>query len=91
VDPVTLRGGDADRNAAVARSVFAGDDGPVRDAVLLNAAAALAALDVTSGSIEDRLREGMRRAAEAVDGGAADEVLRRWVETSRRLAGRAAS
>ncbi|HEV2451353.1 MAG TPA: anthranilate phosphoribosyltransferase, partial [Streptosporangiaceae bacterium] len=39
--PADLRGGDPEHNAAVARSVLNGDEGPVRDIVLLNAAAAL--------------------------------------------------
>jgi anthranilate phosphoribosyltransferase len=83
-----LRGGDAAYNAAVARRTLAGEDGPVRDAVLLNAAAALVAL---AGPEPDRLEEqfvaGLRRAGEAVDSGAVIEVLDRWVATTRKLAG----
>ncbi|HEY5117333.1 MAG TPA: anthranilate phosphoribosyltransferase, partial [Nakamurella sp.] len=42
VEPAALRGGDVEANVAVARAVFAGERGPVRDAVVLNAAAGLA-------------------------------------------------
>jgi anthranilate phosphoribosyltransferase len=88
VRPEDLRGGDAARNAAVARAVFGGETGPVRDIVLLNAAAALAA-DQGVGRPEDLPRvmaEGLARAAEAVDSGAAAALLDRWVTVSRRMA-----
>jgi anthranilate phosphoribosyltransferase len=83
-----LRGGDAAHNAAVARSVLSGDAGPVRDIVLLNASAALAA-DTGVRRPEDLSRvlsEGLARAAEAIDSGAAEALLDRWVQASRRLA-----
>jgi anthranilate phosphoribosyltransferase len=86
--PQDLRGGDAAHNAAVVRSVLGGDAGPVRDIVLLNAAAALAA-DAGVGQPEDLLRVlsgGLARAAEAIDSGAAGALLDRWVKASRRLA-----
>jgi anthranilate phosphoribosyltransferase len=84
--PEALRGGDAPFNAAVARAFLAGAPGPVRDAVLLNAAAALAALDTAGGSLVDRLSRGLARGAEAVDSGAAAAALERWVATSQSLA-----
>jgi anthranilate phosphoribosyltransferase len=76
-----LRGGDATFNAKVVRSVLAGEPGPVRDTVLLNAAAALVAADAEPGaaSLEERLVAGLARAATSVDSGAAAEVLDRWV------------
>jgi anthranilate phosphoribosyltransferase len=75
-----LRGGDAARNARVAREVLDGVAGPVRDAVLLNAAAALVATGVGGqGSLVDRLATGLRSAAEAVDSGAAAATLTKWV------------
>jgi anthranilate phosphoribosyltransferase len=80
-----LRGGDAAHNADVARRVLAGEHGPVRDAVVLNAAAALAAYDGSDAPLADRLRAGMSRAAAAVDDGAAAAVLDRWVEVSQGL------
>jgi len=72
-----LRGADSVYNAAVARRVLAGETGPVRDAVLLNAAAALAAHK--GGDLVSGLREGLKAAAEAVDSGAAATILSRWV------------
>ena len=83
-----LRGGDANHNAAVARAVLAGEHGPVRDIVLLNAAAALAATAGVAGpdAVVPALAEGYARAAEAVDSGAASTLLDRWIAVSRRLA-----
>jgi anthranilate phosphoribosyltransferase len=83
-----LRGGDAAQNAAVVRAVLAGQPGPVRDIVLLNAAAALAAAAGVDGpgAVVPALADGYARAAEAVDSGAASALLDRWVEVSRRLA-----
>ena len=80
-----LRGGDARVNAAVARSLLAGDQGPVRDAVLLNAAAGLAAHAATTEALEERLRAGFAQAAAALDNGAAATTLARWVEVSQLL------
>ena len=81
-----LRGGDAAFNATVARAFLAGERGPVRDAVLLNAAAALASLTPSAAPVEARLAAELAGAAEAVDSGAAAAALDRWVETSGRLA-----
>ncbi|WP_318241955.1 anthranilate phosphoribosyltransferase [Arthrobacter gallicola] len=78
-----LRGGNAAANAAVVLNVLAGDKGPVRDAVLLNAAAALVALDSTAeGSLPDRLSAALRRAEESVDSGRARAALDKWVEVT---------
>jgi anthranilate phosphoribosyltransferase len=85
-DADALRGGDPAHNAAVTRRFLAGEGGPVRDAVLLNAAAALVALEPTNGPLADRLRPALDRAAESVDSGAAARALSSWVETSRALA-----
>jgi len=88
-EPDALRGGDAEFNARVVREFLDGRPGPVRDAVLLNAAAALAALDGVTGSLTEALRTQYRRAAEAVDSGAAREKLETWVEVSQDRAKRA--
>jgi anthranilate phosphoribosyltransferase len=80
-----LRGGEAAANAGVARDLLAGKTGPIRDAVLLNAAAAIAAYDATSGPLEERLAAGLSKAVVALDSGAADAALDRWVEVSQRL------
>ncbi len=86
--PADLRGGDAAHNAAAARAVLAGQQGPVRDTVLLNGAAALAAeAGVTDpGRLQQALADGYARAAEAVDSGAAAALLDRWAQASQRLA-----
>ncbi len=74
-----LRGADPAYNADVARRLLAGERGPVRDAVLLNAAAALVALTPGDAPLERQIEEQMARAAESIDSGAAQRVLERWV------------
>jgi anthranilate phosphoribosyltransferase len=78
-----LRGGDVTFNADAAHRMFAGEPGPVRDAVLLNAAAALAAHDGLRGDFTDTMRAGIARAAAAVDSGAATALLQRWVQSAK--------
>lgn len=82
-----LRGADAAFNAEVVRRVLAGDRSPVRDAVVYNAGAALAAVSgAPSHATPDvvaAIGDGMRRAAESVDSGAAAATLDRWVTASR--------
>ncbi|MBF6351815.1 MULTISPECIES: anthranilate phosphoribosyltransferase [Nocardia] len=85
-----LRGGDAQVNAQVARDVFAGDAGAVRDAVLVNSAAAITAYDLSRGAeldgdLDDRLVAGIERAATAIDNGAAATLLDRWAALTRTL------
>ncbi|AXG57091.1 anthranilate phosphoribosyltransferase [Streptomyces lincolnensis] len=77
-----LRGGDPSFNADVARRLLNGETGPVRDAVLLNSAAALVALEPGYGTLADQLGAGMAKAAEAIDSGAAKRALDRWVAAS---------
>jgi len=77
-----LRGKDAAWNADVVRRLVGGEPGAVRDAVLLNAGAALAVHAAEEGSHEDRLVAGIERAAAAVDAGAAQDVLERWIRAS---------
>lgn len=67
-----LAGGDAVENAAILRGIFAGQTGPGRDIVLLNAAAVL----LVAGVAKD-LREGARIAAETIDSGAVTAFLQR--------------
>lgn len=81
--PGDLRGGDAAFNAEVARRVFAGERGPVRDAVVLNAGAAIAAQQGIGDDLPAAIAAGMARAAEAIDSGAAARALDRWVEVAR--------
>ncbi|MEO7421881.1 MAG: anthranilate phosphoribosyltransferase [Ornithinibacter sp.] len=88
----SLRGGSAEHNAEVVRRLLAGDRGPVRDAVVLNAGMALAtASGLPSGSAEVSrpalaavVRAGMDRAEETIDAGAAERLLARWVAATRR-------
>jgi anthranilate phosphoribosyltransferase len=80
-----LRGGDPAFNAAVFRRVMDGEAGPVRDAVLLNAAAALAAFEERAERLHDALAAGLARAAAAVDDGRAAAQLDRWIEVSQNL------
>jgi anthranilate phosphoribosyltransferase len=81
-----LRGADAAYNSGVARDLLAGRAEPaVRDAVLLNAAAALAAHAGGDGPLVERLQAGWDVAAASLDGGAAAALLERWVEVSQSL------
>ncbi|MBC7297853.1 MAG: anthranilate phosphoribosyltransferase [Demequina sp.] len=81
-----LRGGEADENAAVVRSVLSGASGPVRETVIANAALAIAA-DGTlpgtgGGDLITRMRSAMVAAAHAIDSGAADATLQRWAKAT---------
>lgn len=84
-----LLGGDAEHNADIARRVLQGETGPVRDIVLLNAAAGLVAFDLASDPeqgrrpIIERLREKMAAAARTIDSGAATATLDTWAEATR--------
>jgi len=79
-----LRGQDAEYNAEVVRRLLAGETGPVRDAVVLNAGAALAVHADEAGSLEDRLAAGIGRAHESIDSGSAKASLDRWVAAAAR-------
>jgi anthranilate phosphoribosyltransferase len=86
--PVTdLIGGDAIENARITRAIFAGESGAPRDAVLLNAAAAIAAYDGNlTQSIQERIAAALIRATEAVDSGATSRLLDNWIELTQSLA-----
>jgi anthranilate phosphoribosyltransferase len=73
--------------------MLSGEPGPVRNTVLLNASAALAAAAGVPGAegLDKALAEGYARAAAAVDSGAAAGLLDRWVAASQRLAAQSAS
>jgi anthranilate phosphoribosyltransferase len=73
--------GTPDENAEATRRVLAGERGAERDLALANAGAA-----IYVGGAADSIEEGVRRAAEAIDSGAARELLERWVERTRSLA-----
>jgi len=76
-----LRGGDREENAEIIRRVLAGEAGPRRDIVLMNAAAAL----VVGGKARD-FKEGVALAAQSIDSGAAAAKLAGLVALSQRLA-----
>jgi anthranilate phosphoribosyltransferase len=76
-----VAGGSPEENAAAARGVLAGERGPRRDLALLNAGAA-----IYVGGRAASLAEGVEKAAEAVDSGAARELLDRLVATTAALA-----
>jgi anthranilate phosphoribosyltransferase len=76
-----LQGGDANENAAILHSIFAGEIGPRRDIVLLNAAAAL----IVAGLADD-FRAGMLRASQAIDSGAVQATLNSLVAFGRQVA-----
>lgn len=84
-----LLGGDAAHNASVVRAVLAGEEGPVRDIVLLNAAAGLVSFELARDpaavqtSIIERFRSMMAVAAAAIDSGAASAKLDEWVAAAR--------
>jgi anthranilate phosphoribosyltransferase len=96
--PGALRGGDRVFNAGVVRDLLAGKPGPIRDAVLLNAAAGIAAYDAfpwrgapapdagtAADGLVDALAGGLVAARAAIDSGAAGQALDRWIELSQQL------
>jgi anthranilate phosphoribosyltransferase len=78
-EPDALRGGDAAANAKVFKDLVNGKHGPVRDAVLINAAGALAAYTGFSDDLTADLRAGLETAARAIDSGAAAYLLDRCI------------
>lgn len=79
-------GGDATENARISRAIFAGERGAPRDAVLLNAAAAIAAFEGDMQSdVKERLTLGLERAVRAVDSGAALALLDKWAELTQEI------
>ena len=81
VSPGDVEGGSPEENAAITRAVLAGEPGPARDLVLLNAGAA-----IFVGGGADDLGAGIEAAAQAIDSGAARDVLDRLVSLSAELA-----
>lgn len=80
-----LRGGDAHENAEVARQLLAGRAGPVRDAVVLNAGAAVGLAQAGPGvplNPAATIRAGMDEVESAIDSGAARDLLAQWVRVT---------
>ena len=81
-----LVGGDATENARITRAIFAGEKGAPRDAVLLNAAAAIAAFEGEQDlTVHERISRGLARATIAVDTGATSALLEKWITLSQSL------
>lgn len=91
-DIADLRGGEPAHNAAVVHRLLAGEQGPVRDIVLLNAAAGIVAYrlsrDATQAQrpIVERLAEAKDDAAAAIDDGRGARTLAAWADATRELA-----
>ncbi|MFM1937776.1 MAG: hypothetical protein RLZZ320_634 [Actinomycetota bacterium] len=87
IDAAQLKGGDAKENAAITREVFAGSKNVYREAILINAAAAIAAFkgDLDLG-VEQQLANGYVFAKQAIDSGAAAQLVERWAALSNELA-----
>lgn len=83
-----LLGGTPEENAEILRKTLAGEAGPVRDIVLLNAAAGITAYDLSRDpkladeDLRKRLRANLGRAAEAIDSGKATQKLNDWVDAT---------
>jgi len=84
--PSSLVGADPAYNAEVFRRVLAGEVSPVRDAVLLNAGAAIAAYEAGEGTLDERIAAGAERARVSIDTGVAAETLSSWAAATQDLA-----
>jgi anthranilate phosphoribosyltransferase len=81
-----LVGGDSIENARITTAIFAGEKGAPRDAVVLNAAAAIAAYEGRFDlNLHSRIEIGVSRAVAAIDAGAATRLIAQWAELSQKL------
>jgi len=81
-----LVGGDSIENARITTAIFAGEKGAPRDAVVLNAAAAIAAYEGRFDlNLHSRIEIGVARAVAAIDSGAATRLIAQWAELSQKL------
>jgi len=81
-----LVGGDSQENARITMGIFKGEKGAPRDAVVLNAAAAIAAYEGNFAlNLHDRIKSGLSRAVEAIDSGASQRLVSDWAELSQKL------
>ena len=82
-----LVGGDAAENARITLAIFAGERGAPRDAVMLNAAAAIAAFEGEQDlDVRERIIRGLKKAEAAVDSGETTALLKRWISLTQSLA-----
>ena len=81
-----LVGGDSTENARITTAIFTGEKGAPRDAVVLNAAAAIAAYEARFDlNLHDRMALGVARAVEAIDSGASTRLVAQWAELTQKL------
>jgi anthranilate phosphoribosyltransferase len=81
-----LAGGDGAENARITKAIFSGEKGAPRDAVVLNAAAAIAAYDAKFElNLHARIQLGIERAIEAIDSGAASDLVVKWSALTQKL------
>ena len=81
-----LVGGDSVENARITNAIFSGERGPHRDAVVLNAAAAIAAYaGKFELSLHERMKIGVELAVTAIDSGAASTLVKKWAELSKKI------
>ena len=81
-----LVGGDATENARITKAIFDGEKGAPRDAVVLNAAAAIAAYEARFDlNLHQRMALGISRAVDAIDSGAATRLVSQWAELTQKL------
>lgn len=81
-----LVGGDSTENARITMAIFSGETGARRDAVVLNAAAAIAAFDARFDlTLHERMALGVSRAIEAIDSGASTRLVTEWSRVTQKL------
>jgi anthranilate phosphoribosyltransferase len=81
-----LVGGDSTENARITMAIFAGEKGAPRDAVVLNAAAAIAAYDARFDlNLHERMALGVSRAIDAIDSGASTRLVAQWAGLTQKL------
>ena len=81
-----IAGGDAAENARIGLAILSGERGAPRDAVLLNAAVAIAAFEGDlEADIKVRITDGLKRAVTAVDSGAASTLLKNWAALTQEI------
>ena len=86
IEAAQLKGGDAKDNAAITRAVFSGAKNGYREAILINAAAAIAAFKGEFDlGVEQQFANGYVHAKQAIDSGAAAQLVERWADLSNEL------
>ena len=81
-----LVGGDSTENARITMAIFAGERGAPRDAVVLNAAAAIAAYDARFDlNLHERMALGVSRATDAIDLGTSTRLVAQWASLTQKL------